>query len=92
MKAHQINCLVNEALRLSVRQQQDKLSPHTALPAHCDLELIDTCTASSEEFKEGAQLPPLRHLVISLGPISAHQDRKFEQRAAGTETHHSSCT
>lgn len=57
VKALQINCLVNEALRLSVRQQQDKLYPHTALPAHCNLGLTDTHTASSKEFEEGAQLP-----------------------------------
>lgn len=54
VKALQLNCLVNEALRLSVRQQQDKLYPRTALPAHCNLDLTDTCTASSEEFEEGA--------------------------------------
>lgn len=53
----QINCLVNEALCLSVRQQQDKLYPHTDLPAHCNLDLTDMRTASSEEFEQGAQLP-----------------------------------
>lgn len=57
VKALQINCLVNEALRLSVRQQQDKPYPHSALPAHCNLDLTDTHTASSEEFEEGARLP-----------------------------------
>lgn len=57
VKALQINCLVNEAFCLSVRQQQDKLYPHAVLMAHCNLDCTDTCTASSEELEEGAQLP-----------------------------------
>lgn len=57
VKELQINCLVNEAVHLSVRQQQDKFYPDTDLPAHCNLDLTDKCTALSEEFKEGAQLP-----------------------------------
>lgn len=55
VKALQINCLVNEALRLSVRQQQDELYPHTALPTHCSVDLTDIRTASSENFEAGAQ-------------------------------------
>lgn len=51
VKELQINCLVNEALHLSVRQQQDKLYPDADLPAHCNLDLTDKCTALSEEFK-----------------------------------------
>lgn len=56
VKEIQINCSMNEAPCLSVRQQQDKLYPHAALPADCNADLTDTRTASSEDFEEGAQL------------------------------------
>lgn len=57
VKALQINYLVNEAPRLSVRRQQDEFYPHTALPARCNLDLTDMGTALPEELEEGAQLP-----------------------------------